>query len=49
MPVIADQVAVIKDVLPDAKKIGILYTSSEVNSEIQAQEAQAAAEEWEWK
>lgn len=45
MPVIADQIAVIKDVLPDAKKIAILYTSSEVNSEIQAEEAKAAAEE----
>lgn len=45
MPVIADQIAVIKDVLPDAEKIAILYTSSEANSELQAQEAQAAAEE----
>ena len=45
MPVIADQIAVIKDVLPDAEKIAILYTSSEANSEIQAEEAKAAAEE----
>lgn len=44
MPVIADQIAVIKDVLPEAKKIAILYTSSEANSEIQAEEAKAAAE-----
>lgn len=44
MPVIADQIAVIKDVLPDAQKIAILYTSSEANSEIQAEEAKAAAE-----
>lgn len=44
MPVIADQIAVIKDVLPDAQKLGILYTSSEANSEIQAEEAKAAAE-----
>ena len=44
MPVIADQIAVIKDVLPDASKIAILYTSSEANSEIQAEEAKAAAE-----
>ena len=36
MPVIADQIAVIKDVLPEAKKIAILYTSSEANSEIQS-------------
>lgn len=44
MPVISDQIAVIKDVLPNAKKIAILYTSSEPNSEIQANEAKAAAE-----
>lgn len=44
MPVIADQIAVIKDVLPEAKKLAILYTSSEANSEIQAEEAKAAAE-----
>ena len=45
MPVIADQVAVIKDVLPDAQKIAILYTSSEANSEVQAEQAKEAAEE----
>lgn len=44
MPVIADQIAVIKDVLPEAKTLAILYTSSEANSEIQAEEAKAAAE-----
>ena len=44
MPVISDQIAVIKDVLPEAQKIAILYTSSEANSEIQANEAKAAAE-----
>ena len=44
MPVIADQIAVIKDTLPEAKKLAILYTSSEANSEIQANEAKAAAE-----
>lgn len=44
MPVIADQIQVIKDILPDAANLGILYTSSEANSEIQAKEAQAAAE-----
>lgn len=44
MPVIADQIAVIKEVLPEAKKLAILYTSSEANSEIQAEEAQKAAE-----
>lgn len=45
MPVIADQIAVIKDVLPEAEKLGILYTSSEANSETQAEQAKAAAEE----
>lgn len=45
MPVIADQIQVIRDILPEAKTLGILYTSSEANSEIQAREAQAAAEE----
>lgn len=45
MPVIEDQIAVIKDVLPEAEKIAILYTSSEANSEVQAEQAQAAAEE----
>ena len=44
MPVIADQIAVIKDVLPEVKTLAILYTSSEANSEIQANEAKAAAE-----
>ena len=44
MPVIADQIAVIKDVLPETKTLAILYTSSEANSEIQAEEAKAAAE-----
>ncbi|MBQ3237297.1 MAG: ABC transporter substrate-binding protein [Oscillospiraceae bacterium] len=44
MPVIADQIAVIKDVLPDAQKLAILYTSSEPNSAIQADEAKLAAE-----
>ncbi|MBO5069851.1 MAG: ABC transporter substrate-binding protein [Roseburia sp.] len=45
MPVIADQIAVIKDILPEAKILGILYTSSESNSELQAEEAKKAAEE----
>ena len=33
-----------KNPIPEAKKIAILYTSSEANSEIQANEAKAAAE-----
>ena len=44
MPVIADQIQIIKDVLPEAKTLAILYTSSEANSKIQADEAKAAAE-----
>lgn len=45
MPVIADQIKVIKDTLPEAKTLGILYTSSESNSELQAEEAKKAAED----
>ena len=44
MPVIADQIAIIKDILPDVENLAILYTSSEANSEIQANEAAEAAE-----
>ena len=44
MPVISDQIAVIKDVLPDAQKIAILYTSSEANAEVQAEQGKEAAE-----
>lgn len=44
MPVIEDQIAVIKEVLPEAKTLAILYTSSESNSELQAEEAKKAAE-----
>ena len=43
MPVIADQIQIIKDILPEAKTLAILYTSSEANSKIQADEAEAAA------
>lgn len=38
------QIALIKEVLPSAKKVGILYTASEQNSEVQAQMAKTAAE-----
>lgn len=44
MPVIQDQISVIKNVLPNTKTLGILYTSSEPNSKIQADEAKVAAE-----
>lgn len=43
LPVIADQIQVIKDIQPDCKKIAILYTSSEANSKVQAEQAEAAA------
>jgi len=37
------QVSLIKEVLPTAKKMGILYTESEVNSQVQAEQAKAQA------
>lgn len=45
MPVIADQIQVIKDVQPDCKTLAILYTSSEANSKVQAEEAEKAAKD----
>lgn len=38
------QIALIKEIIPDADKIGIMYTQSETNSKIQADQAVAAAE-----
>ena len=38
------QIDLIKECIPDADKIGILYTQSETNSEVQANQAQAQAE-----
>lgn len=43
MPSIAEQISVIKEVLPEAKTLAILYTSSEANSAIQAEEAEKEA------
>ncbi len=37
------QIDLIKECLPDADKIGILYTQSETNSEVQANQAEAQA------
>ncbi|EGJ28029.1 ABC transporter substrate-binding protein [Streptococcus porcinus] len=37
---IAKQVALLKEVLPKAREVGILYTSSERNSEVQVKEAE---------
>ena len=39
---VAEQIDLLQKVLPDAKKIGILYCSAESNSEIQAQMAREA-------
>ena len=44
MPDISQQIQIIRDILPEAKTLAILYTSSEPNSKIQADEAKAAAE-----
>lgn len=38
-----DQLALIQEIVPDAKTIGIVYSSGEVNSEVQVAEAQKAA------
>ena len=42
---VAKQMALIKDILPEAKTVGVLYTTSEVNSEIQVGLAERAAQE----
>lgn len=41
---IADQMALLVKILPKAKTVGILYNSSEVNSQVQAEKAQSEAE-----
>lgn len=41
---IADQMALLKEIFPDAQSVGIMYNSSEVNSQVQAETAQAEAE-----
>lgn len=41
---VADQIALIKEIDPDAKKIGTVYSSGEVNSEVQVKLAREAAE-----
>ena len=42
---VADQIALIKDIIPTATKVGILYTQSEVNSVVQSNMAKAKAQE----
>ncbi|MGI6007660.1 MAG: ABC transporter substrate-binding protein [Ruminococcus sp.] len=41
---VADQIDLLKKILPDAQKVGILYCSAESNSEIQASMAREACE-----
>ncbi|MBN9613203.1 MAG: ABC transporter substrate-binding protein, partial [Actinobacteria bacterium] len=43
MSPVADQIALIKEIKPDAKKIGVVYSSGEVNSEVQVKLAKEAA------
>jgi len=42
---VTDQIALIKEILPNIKKIGILYTQTEVNSVVQADMAEEKIEE----
>lgn len=42
---VADQLALLAEIAPDAKKVGIVYSSGEVNSEVQVDLAKAAAED----
>lgn len=41
---VADQIALIKEIDPDAKKVGVVYSSGEVNSEVQVKLAREAVE-----
>lgn len=41
---VEDQLSLIPEIAPDAKTVGIVYSSGEVNSEVQVEKAQAAAE-----
>ncbi|EPH03206.1 hypothetical protein HMPREF1531_01263 [Propionibacterium sp. oral taxon 192 str. F0372] len=40
---VAEQIALVKELSPSAKKIGVLYSSGEVNSEVQVKLAEQAA------
>ncbi|MER1997929.1 MAG: ABC transporter substrate-binding protein [Arthrobacter sp.] len=42
---VEDQMSLIKELAPDAKSVGIVYSSGEVNSEVQIELAQEAADE----
>ncbi len=41
---IEEQMALLKEILPNAQTVGVMYNSSEINSQVQAERAQAAAE-----
>lgn len=40
-----EQLALLKELKPDAKKVGIVYSSGEVNSEVQVKLAEEAAKD----
>lgn len=40
---VAEQIALVKKIKPDAKKVGVIYSSGEVNSEVQVKAAKEAA------
>ena len=42
---VADQLALLAEIAPDAKTVGVVYSSGEVNSEVQVDLAKEAAEE----
>lgn len=42
---VAAQIELIKEIIPDIKKIGIMYTQTEINSQVQCNMAKAKAEE----
>lgn len=45
MASIPDQMELLKEIVPDAKKVGIVYSSGEVNSEVQVEAAKDAAKD----
>ncbi len=45
MAPLADQLALLQEIVPDAKKVGIVYASGEVNSEVQVKAAEEAAKD----
>ncbi|MCM8900728.1 ABC transporter substrate-binding protein [Caldicoprobacter algeriensis] len=43
---VAEQIKLVKDLVPDAKNVGILYNSGEINSKVQVDIAKQAAKEY---